>query len=77
MTKIGRKLSSIRLDRGAYEAYLWAMPIAQLNRSIFCLSGDGVTEWLDGLITNSLKNDMTFSALLTPQGKIIADIFVT
>ena len=53
------------------------MPIAQLNRSIFRLSGDGVTAWLDGLITNSLKNDMTFSALLTPQGKIIADFFVT
>lgn len=53
------------------------MPIAQLNRSVFRLSGDGVTAWLDGLITNSLKNDVTFSALLTPQGKIIADFFVT
>lgn len=53
------------------------MPIAQLNRSIFRLSGDGVAAWLDGLITNSLKNDMTFTALLTPQGKIIADFFVT
>ncbi len=53
------------------------MPIAQLNRSVFRLSGEGVSAWLDGLITNSLKEDLTFAALLTPQGKIIADFFVT
>jgi len=53
------------------------MPIAQLNRSIFRLSGEGVSAWLDSLITNSLKGEMTFAALLTPQGKIIADFFVT
>jgi len=53
------------------------MPIAQLNRSIFRFSGEGVAVWLDGLITNSLKEKMTFAALLTPQGKIIADFFVT
>ncbi len=53
------------------------MPIAKLNRSIFRLSGDGVSPWLDGLITNSAAGDMSFAALLTPQGKIIADFFVT
>ncbi len=53
------------------------MPIAKLNRSIFRLSGAGVEAWLDGLITNSLAGDMSFAALLTPQGKIIADFFVT
>jgi folate-binding protein YgfZ len=53
------------------------MPIAKLSRSIFRLSGEGVTAWLDGLVTNSLENDITFTALLTPQGKIIADFFVT
>jgi len=53
------------------------MPIARLNRSIFKLSGEGVTPWLEGIITNSLKTEMTFAALLTPQGKIIADFFVT
>ncbi len=53
------------------------MPIALLDRSVFRLSGEGVTEWLDGLITNSLKAPLTFTALLTPQGKIIADFFVT
>ena len=52
------------------------MPIALLDRSIFRLSGDGVTPWLDGLISNSLNAPMTFAALLTPQGKIIADFFV-
>jgi len=53
------------------------MPSAQLDRAILRLSGDGVSAWLDGLITNSLTEDMTFAALLTPQGKIIADFFVT
>ena len=53
------------------------MPIAHLNRSVFRLTGEGVTPWLDGLISNSLSGPMTFAALLTPQGKIIADFFVT
>ena len=53
------------------------MPIAKLNRSVFRFSGEGVAAWLDGLITNNLQSEMTFAALLTPQGKIIADFFVT
>ena len=53
------------------------MPIARLNRSIFRLSGEEVEPWLSGLITNSLSRDMSFAALLTPQGKIIADFFIT
>jgi folate-binding protein YgfZ len=53
------------------------MPIARLDRSIFQLSGEGLIPWLEGIITNNLKNDMTFTAILTPQGKIIADFFVT
>lgn len=65
------------LDSQRREAYLWNMPFAQLNRSVFRLSGEGVAAWLEGLISNSLKDEMTFAALLTPQGKIIADFFVT
>lgn len=53
------------------------MPIAQLDRSLFRLTGEGVIPWLDGLISNSLSGPVTFAALLTPQGKIIADFFVT
>lgn len=53
------------------------MPIAQLDRSILRLSGAGLKPWLDGLITNNLTASLTFTALLTPQGKIIADFFVT
>lgn len=52
------------------------MPIARLDRSILHISGDGVTDWLAGLITNNLGGDINFAALLTPQGKIIADFFV-
>jgi len=53
------------------------MPVTRLNRSLLRLSGDNVEEWLTGLITNTLAQDITFAALLTPQGKIIADFFVT
>ena len=52
------------------------MPIARLDRSVFSLSGEGVEDWLAGLITNDLSGDVTFAALLTPQGKIIADFFI-
>ena len=54
------------------------MPIAKLDRAVFRLSGEGVEGWLDGLITNSIAADgLTFAALLTPQGKIIADFFIS
>jgi len=53
------------------------MPISNLNRCIISLSGDGVSEWLESLITNNIYSDISFSALLTPQGKIISDFFIT
>lgn len=53
------------------------MPIAKLERTVLRLSGDKVKEWLSGLITNSIVDEVTFAALLTPQGKIIADFFIT
>ena len=52
------------------------MPFAKLDRTVFKLSGEGVEEWLSGLITNEIKGATTFAALLTPQGKIIADFFI-
>ncbi len=52
------------------------MPIAKLDRKLLKISGDGATDWLSGLITNDLSEDINFAALLTPQGKIIADFFV-
>jgi len=52
------------------------MPICRLDRTIISLKGDDVAGFLNGLITNSLNSDLTFAALLTPQGKIIADFFV-
>ncbi len=53
-----------------------AMPIAQLDRTAFSLSGEGLEAWLTGLVTNDLSESVTFAALLTPQGKIIADFFI-
>jgi len=52
------------------------MAIARLDRTVIRLSGDGVKEWLDKLVTNNLDAPLTFTALLTPQGKIIADFFI-
>ncbi|MCF6275716.1 MAG: hypothetical protein L3J05_08135 [Robiginitomaculum sp.] len=52
------------------------MPICRLNRTVISLKGDDVADFLNGLITNNLNSDLTFAALLTPQGKIIADFFV-
>ena len=52
------------------------MPIARLDRTIFHLSGDGAAAWLERLTTNTLSAPLSFAALLTPQGKIIADFFI-
>ena len=52
------------------------MPFAHLDRRVFRLSGEGVEDWLSGLITNEISSDVSFAALLTPQGKIIADFFI-
>ncbi len=52
------------------------MPICRLDRTILSLKGENASAFLNGLITNSIGNDLTFAALLTPQGKIIADFFI-
>ncbi|NNE58031.1 MAG: folate-binding protein [Hellea sp.] len=52
------------------------MPIAKLDRNIIRISGKAADDWLNGLISNSISNSINFAALLTPQGKIIADFFV-
>ena len=52
------------------------MPSARLNRQVLRLSGEGVVDWLSGLTTNEIGQGTTFAALLTPQGKIIADFFM-
>lgn len=53
------------------------MPIAKLPRSVLRLSGPDVRDWLDKLVTNNLSAPLNFTALLTPQGKIIADFFIS
>lgn len=58
-------------------SYLNTMLTQHRARTVLKLSGEGVHDWFSGLITNSLSGPVTFAALLTPQGKIIADLFVT
>ena len=66
-------LTLVRVSGGSH---IPTMSIQQLPRTVFRLSGEGLQDWFSGLITNDLSSNTTFSALLTPQGKIIADFFV-
>lgn len=52
----------------------------RLNRSVVQLSGPDVRTFLGGLLTQSVdalaKHERAYAALLTPQGKVIADMIV-
>lgn len=57
------------------------MPIVNLDRAVLLIQGENVHGFLDPLITNAcppqaMENGLVFAALLTPQGKIIADFFI-
>jgi folate-binding protein YgfZ len=47
------------------------------NRAIIRLSGEGVREFLQGLVTSDVEGDLpVWAGLLTPQGKCLFDFFV-
>ncbi len=49
------------------------------NRTVIALTGSDRVTFLDGLVTNSIlqpEDSIIYTALLTPQGKYIADFFV-
>ena len=46
------------------------------DRALLRVSGEDVRGFLDGLVTNSLDALPAYAALLTPQGKVIADFIV-
>jgi hypothetical protein len=49
------------------------------SRRILLISGSDATDFLQGLITNDIKgldHGLVYAALLTPQGKYIADFFL-
>ena len=47
------------------------------GRAVVRLSGEDVRGFLDGLVTNSVTGDLpVYAALLTPQGKVIADFLI-
>ena len=46
------------------------------DRAVIRLSGEDVRGFLDGLVTNSLDPLPAYAALLTPQGKVIADFII-
>ena len=52
-------------------------PFHLADRAVIRLSGEDVRGFLDGLVTSSVLGDLpVYTALLTPQGKVIADFFV-
>ena len=52
--------------------------ITALPRTVLRVTGESAKAWLDGLLTNTVAPEgATFAALLTPQGKIIADMMVS
>ena len=46
------------------------------DRALLRLSGEDVRGFLDGLVTNTLDTLPAYAALLTPQGKVIADFML-
>ena len=46
------------------------------DRAVIRLSGEDVRGFLDGLVTNTLDRLPAYAALLTPQGKVIADFIL-
>ena len=46
------------------------------DRAVIRLSGEDVRGFVDGLVTNALDALPAYAALLTPQGKVIADFIV-
>ncbi len=46
------------------------------DRALIRLSGEDVYGFLDGLVTNKLDTLPAYAALLTPQGKVIADFIM-
>lgn len=45
-------------------------------RKVYRISGADRTEFLQGLVTNDIRHLPAYAALLTPQGKYLADFFV-
>ena len=47
------------------------------NRTLLRITGEGVRDFLQGLVTNDVKGDLpVWAGLLTPQGKCLFDFFV-
>ena len=49
------------------------------DRSVLCVSGPDAKSFLQNLVTNDvnkLNSNIIYSALLTPQGKLVTDFFL-
>lgn len=64
------------LGNGAARHYLSPMAILT-DRAVIALSGPEARSFLQGLVTNDMTAPPVYAALLTPQGKILFDFFVS
>jgi tRNA-modifying protein YgfZ len=59
------------------KAKMIEIPILLKNRSVIAVTGEEARAFLHNIITADMEKLPTHAALLTPQGKIIADFFVS
>ena len=69
-----------RLGKGAQKRHFEAAMIIRLDRTLARVAGEDALSFLQGLLTQSLDalpfGAPTYAGLLTPQGKVIADMIV-
>jgi folate-binding protein YgfZ len=76
-----KSIGKARAAESMTEASLGETKVAVLgSRAALRISGPDARSWLQGLVTNDVEHippgEGRFAAILTPQGKIIADFFV-
>lgn len=71
--------SGLAAKRGAAQVGPMTAP-ARLNRALICVAGPDARAFLDNLLTQSLNGldaaGVLYGALLTPQGKVLADMSI-
>lgn len=77
----GETVLSFGDPRGEFQALRSGCAVYDLNwRASFKISGKDRTRWLNGMITNNIRDlpvgSGNYNFLLTPQGRIVGDLYV-
>ncbi len=69
------------LDERDVDAVLNGAAVARVDQAVYDLTGAGVVTCVQGVLTNDVEapgpDSLVFGAVLTPKGKIVADLWVT